>query len=61
MVRVAALMALDGKEIFGAAGAALTRFLGGETACMVLLVTGLLLWIIIPFLLSQKLLRKQDI
>jgi len=61
MVRVAALMALDGKEIFGAAGAALTRFLGGETASMVLLVTGLLLWIIIPFLLSQKLLRKQDI
>ncbi len=29
MVRVASLLALDGKEIFGAAGAALTRMLGG--------------------------------
>ncbi len=61
MVRVAGLMTLDGKEIFGAAGAALTRSLGGETASILLLVAGLIVWIVVPFLLSQRLLRRQDI
>lgn len=61
MVRVAGLMALDGKEIFGAAGAALTRTLGGETASILLLVAGLLVWVIVLFALSQRLLRRQDI
>src|SRR5262249_33790700 len=36
MVRVASLIVLDGKEIFGAAGAALMRFLGGEAASLLL-------------------------
>lgn len=61
MVRVAGLMTLDGKEIFGAAGAALTRTLGGETASILLLVAGLLVWTAVPFALSQRLLRRQDI
>lgn len=61
MVRVAGLMALDGKEIFGAAGAALTRFFGGETASILLLVAGLLVWVVVPFFFSQRLLRRQDI
>jgi len=61
MVRVASLIVLDGKEIFGAAGAALLRFLGGETASIALLVVGLTVWVIIPVLLSQQLLRRQDI
>lgn len=61
MVRVAGLMALDGKEIFGAAGAALTRAMGGESASILLLVAGLIFWVIIPFGFSQRLLRRQDI
>ena len=61
MVRVASLIVLDGKEIFGAAGGALVRFLGGETASLLFLLGGLLLWIIIPFLASRHLLNRQDI
>jgi Cu-processing system permease protein len=61
MVRVASLMALDGQEIFGAAGAALTRFLGGELASIALLTLGLFLWVVTTFYLSQRLMRRQDI
>jgi hypothetical protein len=61
MVRVASLIVLDGKEIFGAAGGALVRFLGGETASLLFLLGGLLLWIVIPFLASCHLLKRQDI
>ena len=61
MTRVASLMVLNGKEIFGVAGAALTKFLGGEIASILLLMLGMLVWIVAPFLLSQRLLRRQDI
>ncbi|MBI3950617.1 MAG: ABC transporter permease subunit [Acidobacteria bacterium] len=61
MVRVASLIVLDGKEIFGVAGAALLRFLGGDRAGLLLLLIGLFVWVVVPFLLSQRLLRRQDI
>jgi Cu-processing system permease protein len=61
MARVASLMALDGKEVFGAAGAALVKFLGGEVASLVSLICGLIVWMVIPFLLAQRLLKRQDI
>ncbi len=61
MVRVISLIVLDGTEIFGAAGAALVRFLGGETASALLLLIGLGVWVVVPLLLSQRLLRRQDI
>jgi Cu-processing system permease protein len=61
MVRVASLIILDGKEVFGAAGAALVRFLGGEKASLVLLLSGLGIWIVVPFWLSQLLLKRQDV
>lgn len=61
MTRVAGLMALDGKEIFGAAGAALTRSLGGDALSMLSLVGGLLVWVIASFAISQRLLKRQDI
>ena len=61
MVRVASLIALDGKEIFGAAGAALLRFLGGGTTSVIALAGGLGLWIILPFLAARSLLKRQDI
>ena len=61
IVRVAALILLDNVTIFGAAGAALLRFLGGPVASLVLLVGGLGLWIAAPLLLAQRLLRSQDI
>jgi Cu-processing system permease protein len=61
MVRVASLIILDGKEVFGSAGAALVRFLGGERASLVLLLSGLGIWIVVPFWVSQLLLKRQDV
>jgi Cu-processing system permease protein len=61
MARVASLLVLDGKEVFGAAGAALTRFLGGESASLLLLIAGLLVWTVVPLWLTQRLLKRQDI
>jgi Cu-processing system permease protein len=61
LVRVASLLILDGKEVFGAAGAALLKFLGGERASLSLLVLSLLAWIAAPFALAQRWLKRQDI
>ena len=46
---------------FGAAGAALLRFLGGTAASVGVLVTGLILWIVVPAVLAQRWLNRQDI
>ncbi len=61
MVRVASLMVLDGKEIFGIAGATLVKSLGGRTASILLLLSGLALWVALPVALSHRLLKRQDI
>jgi len=61
MVRVASLMMLNGKEIFGAGGAALLRFLGGETLTLVILIIALSLWVVAPLIAAQRLLKHQDI
>jgi Cu-processing system permease protein len=61
MVRVASLMMLNGKDIFGAGGAALLRFLGGETLSLVVLIISLSLWVVAPLIAAQKLLKHQDI
>lgn len=61
IVRVASLIALNGKETFGSAGAALLTFLGGERNSILFLLAGLLLWIFLPFLLARKILEQQDI
>jgi Cu-processing system permease protein len=61
MVRVATLIVLDNTAIFGAAGAALLRFLGGPTASVLLLGGALLIWVAGPLLLTRRLLSMQDI
>jgi Cu-processing system permease protein len=61
MVRVASLIALDDVAIFGAAGAALVRFLGGGALSIALLVTGLAAWIVLPLVAAGRMLRRQDI
>jgi Cu-processing system permease protein len=61
LARVACLMILDGKEVFGAAGAALVKFTGGEGASFALLIGGLIVWMIVPFLLARRALKRQDI
>ncbi|HXX64080.1 MAG TPA: ABC transporter permease subunit, partial [Bacteroidota bacterium] len=60
LVRVATLIMLDNAEIFGVGGAAMLRFLGGQTASLVLLSAALLVWVGAPLLFSSVLLRRQD-
>ena len=61
MVRIASLMTLNGKDIFGAGGAALLRFLGGEALSFVVLMIALSLWVVAPLVAAQRLLKQQDI
>lgn len=61
MVRVATLIILDNVTIFGAAGAAMLRFLGGQTASLLLLVAGLLAWATVPLFVSNRMMKRQDI
>ena len=61
MVRIASLMTLNGKDIFGAGGAALLRFLGGEALGIVVLMIALSLWVVAPLVAAQRLLKQQDI
>jgi len=61
MVRVATLILLDNVTIFGAAGAAMLRFLGGASASIALLVIGLFTWMCAPLVLSTRLIRRQDL
>lgn len=61
MVRVATLISLDNVTIFGAAGAAMLRFLGGTGMSIALLVAGLSVWIMVPLGITNVILKKQDI
>jgi Cu-processing system permease protein len=61
IVRVSSLTTLNGPAIFGAAGAALMKFLGGAETANVVLILGLILWIAGPILVSIRALRRQDI
>ena len=61
IVRVSCLMLLDGRDIFGAAGAALLKFTGGEAAGLAILAVTLAVWIVAPAGLAHTLMRHQDI
>jgi hypothetical protein len=61
LVRVSCLMLLDGRNIFGAAGASLLKLAGGEGTSLVVLAVTLGFWIVVPAGLAHMLLRRQDI
>lgn len=61
IVRVAGMISLKGGEVFGAAGASLLKFLGGEALAAAALIASLLIWTLTPIVVSFRLLRKQDI
>lgn len=61
MVRVATLIILENITIFGAAGAAMLRFLGGPALSIVLLSAGLLVWVSVPLVIAHRMMRHQDI
>lgn len=61
IVRVSCLMLLNGRDIFGAAGASLLKFTGGEVASLAILALTLAFWIVAPAGLAHTLMRRQDI
>lgn len=61
MVRVAALIAMGGTTIFGAAGAMLVKFLGGAVLGCTILSALLVVWAILPLAVAAWFLERQDI
>ncbi len=59
--RVATLLAISGKEMFGPAGAQLVRGLGGVSQAVLLLVAALVSWVAVPTVVAIFSLRKQDL
>jgi Cu-processing system permease protein len=60
LVRVASLILFDNVTIFGPAGAALLRFLGGATLSIFLLTLAVCLWTVLPAAVSVRLMKRQD-
>lgn len=60
LVRVSGLINLGGTTVFGAAGAALMKFLGGVVLSNVLLIAGLAAWTAGPIVVSMRRLNRQD-
>lgn len=58
--RVATLLTVAGKELFGPAGAQLTRTLGGAAPATALLIAVLVVWILVPATAAIAALRRQD-
>lgn len=61
MARIGSLMALGDPSIFGAAGAALVKFLGGQTRAVLMLLAGLGLWVAVPILSAVSVLNRQNL
>lgn len=59
--RVATLLAVSGKEMFGPAGAQLVRSLGGVSQAVTLLVSVLVVWIAVPTAVGTVSLSRQDL
>jgi len=61
IVRVLSLITLNQPEIFGPAGAAFLKFLGGSLQTYTVLILDLMLWFVFSVFLSIKIFSKQDI
>jgi len=60
LARVASLLTLGDPSIFGAAGAALMKFLGGLARSYAALSVALSLWVVTPVLVATRILRRID-
>jgi Cu-processing system permease protein len=61
LARVASLIAIDDPTVFGYAGAALVKFLGGAALAKIVLIAGLMIWIALLFIASSRVLNKSDV
>jgi Cu-processing system permease protein len=61
LARVASLLTLSDPSIFGAAGAALLKFLGGAARSYAALAIGLSAWLVAPLAVAARVLRRLDL
>ncbi len=61
LARVGSLIAMGDPAVFGYAGAALMKFLGGSSLANLSLICGLLIWIVAPLIVSARVLQRQDV
>ena len=54
LARVGSLIAMDDPAVFGYAGMALVKFLGGTSLANVVLIGGLVIWIVVPLVISDR-------
>lgn len=59
--RVGSLIAMGDPAVFGYAGAALVKFLHGAALANLALIGGLVIWVVLPLLVADRVLRRQDI
>lgn len=59
--RVGSLIAMGDPAVFGYAGVALIKFLGGTAPANLALIGGLVMWIVLPLLVADRVLKRQDI
>lgn len=59
--RVATLLAISGREMFGPAGAQLVRLLGGVPQAIAMLLSALVAWIVVPTAIGTLSLSRQDL
>jgi Cu-processing system permease protein len=61
VARVAGLIAVGDVTMFGAAGAALSKFLGGRVACQTILLCTLAAWTLGSMAMASRILRRRDL
>jgi Cu-processing system permease protein len=61
LVRVSTVLTIGDPSIFGAAGASLLKFLGGEARSQVALLLGIGLWMVAPVWVAGRVLRRLDL
>ena len=61
IVRVLSLISIGGLEFFGPAGATLLKLAGSSWMAMLYGILGLILWVILPLVLSFKIFSRQNL
>jgi Cu-processing system permease protein len=61
LVRVTTVLTIGDASIFGAAGAALLKFLGGEARSQIALLLGIGAWMLAPIWIAGRVLRRLDL
>lgn len=61
LVRVSTVLTIGDPSIFGAAGAALLKFLGGEARSQMALLLGIGAWVLAPIWIAGRALRRLDL